>query len=310
MNPPSWAHHAYQRSLRWHHASEGKLSCRVYERVITLLTRGWMRATGTKFPRRAIGGWLWIWRFRFEILTGLYEWGTAWWSRRLMQPGMIVMDVGAHIGYYSQRFSRWVGPSGFVAAFEASPENVPVLKQNLRLAGRTNVDCIYSAVTDHVGQVDLHISTGHSNHSLIEGYASTGKTVAVPAITLDAYAERQGLPNIDLIKSDTEGGELAVLTGASRIIHSNPQLAMIIELNPRALPAGGHSPADLVDHIRSYGFSLWEIQPDERLTPVSLTEPRLTRNLLCLTKAHRLYPLAHHLALEYDGALKEQEARR
>src|SRR6266446_717422 len=38
--------------------------------------------------------------------------------RRTVRPGMRVVDVGAHVGYYTLLFSRLVGQSGQVFAFE------------------------------------------------------------------------------------------------------------------------------------------------------------------------------------------------
>ena len=43
---------------------------------------------------------------------------------------MIVVDVGAHIGYFTRIFSNLSGPSGTILAFEADPENFTLLKQN------------------------------------------------------------------------------------------------------------------------------------------------------------------------------------
>src|SRR3990172_3951145 len=43
--------------------------------------------------------------------------------RPLLQPGMVVVDVGANIGYYTLLAAARVGPGGKVIAFEPGSEN-------------------------------------------------------------------------------------------------------------------------------------------------------------------------------------------
>src|SRR5262249_41231088 len=40
----------------------------------------------------------------------------------LARPGMVALDVGADIGYYTLQLSRLVGPTGQVVAFEPIPK--------------------------------------------------------------------------------------------------------------------------------------------------------------------------------------------
>ena len=47
--------------------------------------------------------------FRLELLTGQHEAETAQLLRRLVKPGMIALDVGAHVGYYTRLLSRLTG---------------------------------------------------------------------------------------------------------------------------------------------------------------------------------------------------------
>ena len=51
-----------------------------------------------EFPSRAIGGWWWIWRFRWEIIANWFEFYTVQWCRNNIKSGMFVLDIGAHIG--------------------------------------------------------------------------------------------------------------------------------------------------------------------------------------------------------------------
>jgi len=67
---------------------------------------------------------------------------------RILQPGMRVLDIGAHHGFYTLLASRKVGAGGRVLAFEPSPRERRKLLRHLRLNRCTNVqveDCALGA---------------------------------------------------------------------------------------------------------------------------------------------------------------------
>jgi len=45
-----------------------------------------------------------------SMVAGRYEIETTRLFERLLKPGMVVVDVGAHVGYYSLLAARQVGP--------------------------------------------------------------------------------------------------------------------------------------------------------------------------------------------------------
>jgi len=52
-----------------------------------------------------------------------------------IEPGMCVLDVGAHVGLFTSAAALSVGPSGPVVAFEPSPETVMSLHKHVALNG-------------------------------------------------------------------------------------------------------------------------------------------------------------------------------
>jgi len=82
--------------------------------------------------------------------------------RRLVQPGMTVFDVGAHIGFYAVEASSAVGPEGRVIAFEPDPTNRALLEENLQLNECANVTVLPCAVSDQPGELTLHRSEYNS----------------------------------------------------------------------------------------------------------------------------------------------------
>jgi protein-L-isoaspartate O-methyltransferase len=56
-----------------------------------------------------------------------YEPFETQWIEYFVRPGDVVLDVGAHIGYYTLLLSRLVGDQGRVYAFEPDPSNFALL---------------------------------------------------------------------------------------------------------------------------------------------------------------------------------------
>src|SRR6185503_6407505 len=74
----------------------------------------------------------------------------------LIKPHMTVLDVGAHIGYYTLLAAKRVKQ---VYCFEPDPETFQLLSRNVRTNGHTNVGCFQSAVSDKTGRANFHVDS-------------------------------------------------------------------------------------------------------------------------------------------------------
>jgi FkbM family methyltransferase len=218
---------------------------------------------GRFFPEPRRDSWVHKWQWRFEYLFDLTEYQTVDVCRRVIKPGMRVIDLGAHVGYYTRLFARLVGPDGFIYALEAHPENYRFLNRNRGIDGLEHVlmDQFLIGSVDGVGH--LYIGSGHSNHTVHPGYAQDGDSMEIPAARLDTLLKQRQIGAFDFIKIDCEGAEPSILEGASDTLRSVSGL--LVEINPRALAAGGSSSRALLDQIRTLGFSPRAIEDDGAL---------------------------------------------
>jgi len=142
---------------------------------------------------------------------GSYERACADAIQSLVKPGMVVYDIGANVGFYTLAFSRLVGDSGQVFAFEPESRNAYMIRQHLALNRVKNVTLVQAAISDRAGLISF------------EGFNETGKIVdksdyRVPSIVLDEFIA-SGNPLPSFVKMDIEGGELTALTGAQSILN-------------------------------------------------------------------------------------------
>jgi ubiquinone/menaquinone biosynthesis C-methylase UbiE len=65
-----------------------------------------------------------------------------------INPGMVVADVGAGVGYFTVRLGRRVGPEGKVLAVDVQPEMLSILKDRAAKAKLTNIQPILGSESD------------------------------------------------------------------------------------------------------------------------------------------------------------------
>jgi FkbM family methyltransferase len=147
---------------------------------------------------------------------------------RLVRAGDTVLEVGGHIGYIAQYFSKLVGPQGKLVVFEPGSNNLRYIEENLR--GRANTTLERLAVGSTEGTATFYEDNlSGQNNSLLGDYKradSVGKASGqelvrtprqVQVVTLDSYIASKGL-RPDFMKIDVEGFEFEVLKGAPRTL--------------------------------------------------------------------------------------------
>lgn len=174
--------------------------------------------------------------------------------RDVVEPGSVVVDGGAHVGYVTLQLARAVGPAGRVFAFEANPEVRAVLEGNLRRNGlASQVTVVRSALGAARGRAAFHLSGGGDTSSLAD-QGTTRRVVVVDVTTLD---EVLGDLVPSVIKLDLEGGEVDALRGMRRVLErAGDGLVVFAECNPGALRAAGTTADDLLEELRSHGFEV------------------------------------------------------
>lgn len=197
--------------------------------------------------------------FTAAFFNGEYEPETTRLFETLLRPGMTVLDVGAHVGYYSMLAARLVGPAGHVCAFEPDPRNCGLLRRNIELNGYGNIEVVPSAVADREGVILLFRSSLGSDQNSISS-TSQGtlreEAVPVPAMTLDEFARSTGSPKIDFIKMDVEGCEPLALIGMRQLIAATENLTFVVEFNTERLQACGFVPRDFLRDLQHLGFDI------------------------------------------------------
>jgi FkbM family methyltransferase len=186
-----------------------------------------------------------------------------------LKPGGSFVDIGANIGYFTLIAAGLVGAGGRVIAIEPIPRTSDRLRANIALNGFTQVQVEPYALGAAVGTLALHCPPpGKHQDYLVTGVEIPGwEAVSVPCTTLDEAFLAWGLPHIDLLKIDVEGGEPQVIRGGRALLASGRVRALVCEVSGVHLAIGGMTPEDLVADLATLGFRHARLGRDGQLIP-------------------------------------------
>lgn len=216
------------------------------------------------------------------LMDGVMEKYETELFKKMIKEGMVVVDIGANIGYFTLIAAKLVGKSGIVYAFEPEPTTYELLCRNIELNNYTNIVSIQKAVSNKQGKIGfwvdkagIAISSIAKDNVLafsrapVDGLSEEPISIEIETITLDEFFKN--LSNkIDFIKIDTQGAEGLIIDGAETVLRGN-NLKIAMEFWPDGLRNLGTDPLQLLQKVQKYGFKIKLI--NERKHAIEPIEP-------------------------------------
>ncbi|GAA1665812.1 FkbM family methyltransferase [Fodinicola feengrottensis] len=189
--------------------------------------------------------------------------------RSVVPTGGTCFDIGAAYGMYTFPLAHLVGKTGSVHSFEPLTGSYRLLALTKRLVGGKNIQLHRSAVGRESGWQPLTVPRQwgfpiRGRAFLAQDATSLGpnerftshQEVGVPVTTVDETCRNAGVGQVDFLKIDVEGAELAVLEGASETIAAHSP-ALLLEIEDRHVGKYGLRATDLVDYLTSRGYRMY-----------------------------------------------------
>jgi FkbM family methyltransferase len=183
------------------------------------------------------------------------------------RPIRTVVDGGANVGDVTAHLLANF-PTATIYAFEPDPDCWQSLQQ--RYADQRRVIASPLGLSRDGRPLVLHryaesglnsvqpLSAGAEPY--LQGYGTAAQgSLTVPMTTLDQYCEQNGLSEIDFVKLDLQGWEIACLEGARNLLTSGRIGAVYAEVNFVALYHGQVYYEDLALFLREYGYRLFSL---------------------------------------------------
>ena len=217
------------------------------------------------------------------------------YTKKLIKPNSVVLDIGAHTGNMSVAYSLFANK---VISFEPNPATFDVLKQNSQL--NTNIIPYNFGCSNEDGELEFHYSDSGFNNgglasALDNGIGVTGHNVPIEVycVNIDRFIKllhNEDYNNISFIKIDCEGHDKEILPTLKNIIKNNKpiiQTEIYDGLTDR-------EKVELIEVIDSLEYDCYNFTTDnddidsicDKITTNSVNDLKLSsgHNLICMPR--------------------------
>jgi FkbM family methyltransferase len=203
-----------------------------------------------------------------DILRGQFENAERLFVERYLAPGMTVLDIGAHHGFYSVLASKKVCSDGRVIAFEPSPRERERLARHLAWNSCSNVRVEETALGETEGQAEFFLVDGKETgcNSLRQPDTKhPTRRLQVQVNRLDKYLGARKIASVDFIKLDVEGAELGVLKGATEVLENLPRPVLLCEVQDRRTKPWGYAALEIIQFLSFRGYDWFMLRENGSL---------------------------------------------
>ena len=169
------------------------------------------------------------------VMDGFWETPVTQCLVRLVKPGDVCVDVGAHLGYFSVLMSALAGEEGKTLAVEPNA-NIAAMLRRTACINHPGFTVWEGALTNATRELEIHIpkwKTGDS--SLLVRAESGGEGFIhqrVLATTMDQLLASLDIERVNVVKIDAEGVEPFILEGMEEVLKRNGDLKIVMEFSP------------------------------------------------------------------------------
>lgn len=206
------------------------------------------------------------------VCDGFWEPGISLVFERFLKPGMVAVDVGANIGYFSLMMASKVGLEGHVVAVEANPKTADLLRDTIAInACEDRIELHNVALADVKGELAFHVVPQRNLNAclvtdILKDRVDPDLVQKVPALRGDELLEKH--ERIDFIKIDVEGAEQLVWDGLEQTWARNHDIIIVLEFNGVRLA----DPEHLINQIVEHGFHLRAIDEQGGIVAIERSE--------------------------------------
>jgi FkbM family methyltransferase len=197
------------------------------------------------------------------LKTGIWEPHVTAVMKSVLLPGMVFVDIGANIGFFTLLARSIVGEEGRVYCFEPSPRNAALLHLSLEANSFRNVEIFPFALAD---SARLFVYDALGSNGQITAFDGNMKTLAartvIRSVSMDQVVH---LERCDVLKIDVEGAEGLAIRGAMRTIRAcHPMI--FSEFSPPGLGMVSRiSGEDYLRMLYEEGYSVSIVTPSAQL---------------------------------------------
>jgi FkbM family methyltransferase len=195
---------------------------------------------------------------------------------RLLEPGVTVVDGGAHVGLFTLLAAR---VAERVFAVEPDRYNLAALRANARAL--SNVAIVPEALADKEGTSTFYATRSTIGSSLLVREDAVAHVVETTSV--DCLLAGRDVRSL-LVKLNIEGAEPLALAGMRKTLERVERVAILLEVNPPLLAAAGTDLEGMLDGLHEQGFEVSYVDLSTQ-QPAPLPDPVPKGHLLASRRA-------------------------
>jgi FkbM family methyltransferase len=205
-------------------------------------------------------------QFLYKTVGMGIDYQDIYFLKKYIRPGDFVIDIGAHLGYFTMELSRLVKDEGKVFAIEPVSKFHDVLAGQIRNRNLRNVELIQAAMGGDQEFVEMGIPRVNKAkkfaYARIKNSNPTLEYVESEKVkNLEGDKLFQDLPRVDFVKCDVEGLEIAVFQSMMQTVvrHEPILLCELADRNERR---------KLLEMLKPFGYDMFILE-EKKLMPVN-----------------------------------------
>ncbi|MBD3637640.1 MAG: FkbM family methyltransferase [Crocinitomicaceae bacterium] len=192
------------------------------------------------------------------------KYAELYFVEKIVNPGDVILDIGANLGYYSYFMARKMGQSGKLLAVEPIPLFAEVWTSNLKPFKSFDItlfNCALGNEAQEKVKMSIPVVNGVVRHGLtrvVEEDNVPGESLIsfeVPMKVGDDLIQEKALSKLDYIKCDVEGYEQYVIPSLDKTIDQFKPLFQI-ELG------GEENRRNVVNYLLKKGYNIHILDGD------------------------------------------------
>jgi FkbM family methyltransferase len=154
--------------------------------------------------------------------------------KKIVKPGMCILEIGANVGYYTILMGKLIGKNGKIYAYEPYPRSVDILTRNVELNGLADIVEVRNLAVSTENTVKrLYLGKASNVHSLTNYKTDDSNADYIEVKTKDikeilVESDRK----IDLVRMDIEGHERELFSRLSNDIRLVLPARIFFEIHP------------------------------------------------------------------------------
>lgn len=196
-----------------------------------------------------------------------YGFWEHWVSKAFMEyvkPGMTVLDIGAHCGYYTLLAALLAGNSGHIYAFEPNKRMVKNATMSMLMNDYNQVHWHAVGLSDRAETMNLVVPESGG------GSLTTRNDPAYQRVETVSLSDFMPELKADVVKIDVDGWEPRILPCLYNLIDRSDRTVVFMEYCPQLWRMHGFEPKECLSPFVDKGFDFWVLEHSGDRTLISL----------------------------------------